>query len=317
MLTAPRFCVRVHHAGYSYGQLLAIWRTAERLGYDGASLYDVLSGPAVEVWTALTALTLATRHLVGIPLVLDMSYRHPVTLAKMAAGLDLLSGGGRLILGLGYGGDRADHRAYGFPWEPMARRVEQLGEQVRIMRSLWTEPRTTIRGAHFSLRDAPGFPTATPGGPPILVAGRGVRHALRGVARYADLCNVSFDLSPDEWKEYRRVIAEHCVAAGRDPAELGLTHNATVVIGRDRAEAERCLEALARSRNLTGEQARHGLAHALVGTPPEIVEQLLGYRAAGVDLAWVFLLFPDLPALNSLRLFGETVLPAYRAACRP
>jgi hypothetical protein len=31
-----------------------------------------------------------------------------------------------------------------------------------------------------------------------------------------------------------------------------------------------------------------------------------------VDLAWVFLLFPDLPSTRSVRLFAETVLPAYR-----
>src|SRR6266700_1586355 len=91
----------------------------------------------------------------------------------------------------------------------------------------------------------------------------------RRVARCADLCNVSFDLSPAEWQRYQLVIAEHCAAAGRDPREVGLTHNATVVIGASRAEAEQKLDSLARSRHLTREQARHGLANALVGTPDE------------------------------------------------
>ena len=50
-----------------------------------------------------------------------------------------------------------------------------------------------------------------------------------------------------------------------------------------------------------------------VGTPDEIVQRLLAYRAAGIDLAWVFLLFPDLPATRSLILFAREVLPAYRA----
>jgi alkanesulfonate monooxygenase SsuD/methylene tetrahydromethanopterin reductase-like flavin-dependent oxidoreductase (luciferase family) len=92
-----------------------------------------------------------------------------------------------------------------------------------------------------------------------------------------------------------------------------LTHNATVVIRSQRAAALEAFDKLARSRKLTGEQARHGLDHALVGTPDDIVERLLAYREAGIDFAWVFLLFPDLPGTSSVRLFAETVLPAYRA----
>lgn len=310
-----RFCVRIHHAGYTLDQLRRLWRSAEGSGYDGVSLYDVLARPALEVWTTLAVLALSTRRLVAMPLVLDVGYRHPAVLAKMAASLDQLTGGQRLILGLGYGGNPDDHRAYGFDWPAgVADRVARLEEQVQVMRALWRSPKADFAGRWYTLTNADGFATATPGGPPVLVASRGVRHGLGGVARQAELCNVSFDLSPAEWQRFQHVIADHCAAAGRDPREVGLTHNATVVIGNTRAEAEARLDRLARSRHLTREQARHGLANALVGTPDEIVQKLLDYRAAGVPLAWVFLLFPDLPSTHSLRLFAEEVLPAYRAA---
>jgi alkanesulfonate monooxygenase SsuD/methylene tetrahydromethanopterin reductase-like flavin-dependent oxidoreductase (luciferase family) len=292
-----RFCIRIHHAGYTYRQLLRLWRTADRLGFDGASLYDVLAPRAFECWTTLTALALHTRRLAAIPLVLDVGYRHPALLAKMAATLDQLTGGNRLILGLGYGGNPADHQTYGFDWPPpVTERVARLENQVQVMRTLWSST----------------FPTTTPGGPPILIASRGRRVGLAGVARAADLCNISFDLSPAEWHEYQRVLAEHCAAVGRDPATIGLTHNATVVIGRTRAEAEELFDRLVRSRRLTREQARHGLANALVGTPDDILDRVLSYRRADVDLAWVFLLFPDLPSTRSLQVFAEEVLPAYR-----
>ena len=111
-----RFCVRIHHAGYSFAQLLRVWRAAERVGYDGISVYDVLARPAFEAWTTLAVLARATRRLVAIPLVLDVGYRHPAMLAKMAATLDQLTGGKRLILGVGYGGNFDDHHAYGFDW---------------------------------------------------------------------------------------------------------------------------------------------------------------------------------------------------------
>ena len=253
-----------------------------------------------------------------MPLVLDVGYRHPAMLAKMAASLDQLSGGGRLILGLGYGGNPVDHAAYGFGWEAtVVDRVARLEEQARILRGLWTQPSVTFDGRWFQLVDAAGFPTATPGGPPLLIASRGVRHGLGGVARQADLCNISFDLSPAEWQAYQAVLAAHMASAGRAAGSVGLTHNATVVVRARRDDAQRAFEELARSRNLTREQARHGLEHALVGTPEDVVDRLRSYARAGVELDWVFLLFPDLPSTDSLRLFAEAVLPAVRGDAAP
>jgi alkanesulfonate monooxygenase SsuD/methylene tetrahydromethanopterin reductase-like flavin-dependent oxidoreductase (luciferase family) len=308
-----RFCVRIHHAGFSHRDLLRVVRAAERFGFDGASLYDVFNPRAAEVWTALTALTVATRRLVLMPLVLDVGYRHPVTLAKMAATLDCLGGGDRLIVGLGYGGNPADHTRFGFGWDAsVANRVAHLEEHAQILRGLWTRDRLSFPGRWFQLVDAAGFPTATPGGPPLLIASRGARHGLAGVARHADLCNISFDLSPAEWQHYQRILAEHLDRAGRAASSVALTHNATVVIRERRADAYEAFEQLARSRNLTMEQARHGLDHALVGTPDDIVERLRAYAEAGVPLEWVFLLFPDLPSTRSMRLFAEGVLTAFR-----
>jgi alkanesulfonate monooxygenase SsuD/methylene tetrahydromethanopterin reductase-like flavin-dependent oxidoreductase (luciferase family) len=193
-----RFCVRIHHAGYTFPQLRRLGQSAERLGFDGLSLYDVLNPRALEVWAALSALGSVTRRLVLMPLVLDVGYRHPVLLAKMAAALEHVTGG-RLIVGLGDGGNPGDHQAYGFGWEASAsQRVACLEEQAMVLRSLWTQARTSFDGRWFQLREAAGFPTLSPGGPPLLIASRGMRYGLGGVARQADLCNVSFDLSPSE-----------------------------------------------------------------------------------------------------------------------
>jgi alkanesulfonate monooxygenase SsuD/methylene tetrahydromethanopterin reductase-like flavin-dependent oxidoreductase (luciferase family) len=264
----------------------------------------------------LTALTALSRRLVGIPLVLAADYRHPVTLAKMGAALDVISGGHRLIMGLGYGGIESDQRGYGFGWDPIATRIDRVGEQVQVMRQLWTRPQTSFEGIYSSLQDVPGFPVATPGGPPVLIASRGRRYGLAGVARDADLCNISFDISPAEWAEYLQVLAAHCAPIGRDPGSIGLTHNASVVIDHNRRAAIRRRDVLLRSLDTASQQARRGLVHALVGTPDEIVEQLVAYREAGLVFAWVFLLFSDLPSIRSMRMFAEEVLPRYRAAER-
>ncbi len=102
-----RFVVRIHQQGWTYPELETVWRESERLGYDGASLYDVLGDSGPECWTALTALTAVTQKLVVVPLVLANPYRHPAVVGKMAATLDALSRG-RVILGLGAGGSATD-----------------------------------------------------------------------------------------------------------------------------------------------------------------------------------------------------------------
>lgn len=117
MVNCMRFVVRIHQNGWSYQELEAVWWESERLGYDGASLYDVLGINGPECWTALTALTARTRKLVAVPLVLSSPYRHPAVVARMAATLDAVCPG-RIIVGLGAGGSDADAAAFGVRWPP-------------------------------------------------------------------------------------------------------------------------------------------------------------------------------------------------------
>jgi alkanesulfonate monooxygenase SsuD/methylene tetrahydromethanopterin reductase-like flavin-dependent oxidoreductase (luciferase family) len=301
-----RFVVRIHQDGWSYPELAAAWRESERLGYDAASLYDVIGISGPECWTALTALTAATRKLVAVPLVLSNPYRHPAVLAKMAATLDALSGG-RVILGLGAGGSAADAAAFGIEWPPAGQRIAALAEAVQVMRTLWRGG-GSFRGRWYQLRDAPGGPpTARPGGPPVLIGGHGP-HLVTIAARHADLCNIGFDLPVHEWQRLAPLLAGHLREAGRKPGALGLTHNATVLLGADEDEVSRQISQWAARRGLTEDAARTRLKDALVGTPPQVRERLRGLEAAGVS--WVFLLFQDLPGLASLRSFAEAVMPA-------
>lgn len=305
-----RFAVRIHQSGWTYSQLENVWQESERLGYDGASLYDVLGAPGPECWTALTALTRATSKLVAVPLVLSAPYRHPAVVAKMAATLDALSGG-RIILGLGAGGSDDDATAFGMRWPSAGERVAALGEAVEVMRMLWRGG-GSFAGRWYQLRDAPGYPGASrPEGPPILIGGHGP-DLLRTAARHADLCNVGFDLSADDWHGLRHRLADHARQAGRRPDSLGLTHNATVLLGADEADVARQVSAWARRRGLTEDAARSRLRHSLHGTPSQVCGQLRALEAAGVS--WVFLLFDGLPSLDGPRSFAETVMPDLRAA---
>src|SRR5688572_10597495 len=88
-------------------------RRLEDAGYAGVWAWDHLMGPppgrpVVEAWTILSmAAALTTRLTVGT-FVANVMHRHPAVLARMAATLQLASGG-RLILGLGVGADTGEH----------------------------------------------------------------------------------------------------------------------------------------------------------------------------------------------------------------
>lgn len=301
-----RFAVRIHQNGWSYRELEAVWRESERLGYDGASLYDVLGINGPECWTALTALTARTQRLVAFPLVLSSPYRHPAVVARMAATLDAVSPG-RVIVGLGAGGSDADAAAFGVQWPPAAQRIEALGEAAQVMRILWSGG-GSFSGRWYQLRDAPVYrDTARAEGPPILIGGHGPR-LLRTAARHADLCNIGFDLTPGEWRRLGPMLAAHARQAGRMPGSPALTHNATVLLGGDEAEFSRLVSAWASRRGLSEESARQKLEHSLAGTPGLVCERLRALETAGV--AWVFLLFDDARDFGALRLFAEAVMAA-------
>ena len=157
----------------------------------------------------------------------------------------------------------------------------------------------TSSDAAVSAADALGYPVA-----------HGERYLLRSVARVGDLSNMEIDLDPKTWETRRRLLGQYCDEEGRDPNALGFTHNATVITGETDIEVRAGVERYIDAHGLSRGDARRRLAHAVVGKPEECTERLRGYRAQGTS--WLFLLFPDLPDLRSLRLFGERVLPAFQ-----
>ncbi|ALG11635.1 LLM class flavin-dependent oxidoreductase [Kibdelosporangium phytohabitans] len=59
--------------------------------------------------------------------------------------------------------------------------------------------------------------------PRIMIGGGGERKTLRLVARYADECNLFFQLGLDEIRRKLDVLRVHCEAVGRDCGTVGRT----------------------------------------------------------------------------------------------
>ena len=308
------FIVRLHQGGFDYAYLRDIFRAADRLGYDGASLYDLLSIPTPECWTTLSALASETERIRLIPMVLANLYRHPGTLAKMAATLDVISGG-RLVLGIGAGGGEGDHHAYGLPYPSTRERAAMLGEAVQVIRLLWSGERVSFEGRHYRLDNALCSPApAQQPQPPILIGGHGERYLLRVAAAHADITNMRADMSIAEHEAKRRALDTHCATVGREPSDVALSHNAHVFIGEDEAAVEALLAKHAAWHGASPERFRASLGNAIVGTPPQCVEQLRRYTDYGIG--WFFLLFPEPVSVGDLELFADEVIPALKSVRR-
>ena len=229
--------------------------------------------PFMEGWTVLSALAAVTSRIRLATLATSVGYRNPAHLAKIAAGVDLISRG-RLTLGIGAGYLETEYRQYGweFPDRPGVR-IRQMAEAVRLILAMWTEKRTTFHGRYFHVEDAilEPKPVQKPH-PPVLIAGGGEQLTLRAVARLADAGNIGGD--PETVRHKLAVLRGHCDAAGRDYDAIEKTHNNSWLLARDEAAVAAKRERLAPRGPLRG----------FVGTVSAAIDLIGRYQEAGVQL---------------------------------
>jgi F420-dependent oxidoreductase-like protein len=263
-----------------------------------------------EAYTLLGALAARTSRIQLGALVTGVTYRNPALLAKMVTTLDLVSSG-RAICGLGAGWYEAEHQAYGFPFPPVAERLDRLEEALRICRAMFTEDAPSIAGQYYQIAGALNFPRPIqPGGPPIWVGGGGERRTLRLAAQYADVCDLPLvDLVGVQHK--LDVLTRHCESVGRDPATIRKMRQGPVMLVKSRAEAEARLEwAIAgMAQGYPGadlETMRRGI---IAGDPASVVEQVGIYLEAGLDGMTLVLRGAHEP--ESISLIGEALRKAF------
>jgi alkanesulfonate monooxygenase SsuD/methylene tetrahydromethanopterin reductase-like flavin-dependent oxidoreductase (luciferase family) len=77
--------------------------------------------------------------------------------------------------------------------------MDQLEEAIQIIRKLWTEAKATFKGKHYQIENAFSAPKPIQQPhPPILIGGAGEKRILKLVAKYADMCNFT-------WNEGKKV----------------------------------------------------------------------------------------------------------------
>lgn len=186
-----RFSVQ-HHAASDGKAWRDLARKTEDLGYTTLYLPDHFG----DQWSPTIAMAIAaevTQNLRVGALVYDVDYRHPITLAKEVATLDLATEG-RTIFGFGAGWMKTDYDESGIAYDSPGTRIERMTEALTIMKALWAEGSCTFNGKHYTITNAQGFPRPhTPGGPPIVIGGGG-KKVLTIAAQMADTVGVNPNL---------------------------------------------------------------------------------------------------------------------------
>jgi probable F420-dependent oxidoreductase len=148
--------------------------------------------------------------------IIILPQRQTALVAKQAAEVDLLTRG-RFRLGIGLGWNAVEYEALGQDFTTRGRRVE---EQVDLLRRLWTEPSVTYEGSFDRVTGAGLAPLPVQQPIPVWFGAQSER-AYRRAGRLADGWFPQVRPGP-ELDEARQVVEQAAVAAGRDPALLGM-----------------------------------------------------------------------------------------------
>src|SRR5580700_11064853 len=195
-----RFGVQTGQQNIAWEQLRTFWAKTDGWGFDSLWVFDHFypiftpdpAGPCMEGWTVLSALSQVTKRARIGALVNGNTYRNPTLTAKMAATLDNVSGG-RLNLGLGAGWFEGEHRSLGFDFKTIPGRLQALDESCQIIKGMFTQEKTTLKGKQYNVVDAICNPKPMQKNLPLMIGGHGEKVLLKIVAKYADRRNMGYE----------------------------------------------------------------------------------------------------------------------------
>src|SRR4051794_17265259 len=215
--------------------LLDLAVAVERAGLHGVSVVDhVVMGSRVERYpygrfpggpeapwldplTVLAAIGAVTERIELATAVLISPLRPAALLAKVAATLDVLSGG-RLVLGVGTGWQEEEYRALGVDW---ARRHQVFDDQLAACHALWTGgpvdvdlPTLAFEGIHCRPRPA------RDGGVPFWIGGTLTERNLARIVTWGSGWIPAPVDGPDVVADGVRRLRIALEEAGRDPASV-------------------------------------------------------------------------------------------------
>jgi len=291
----PWFGIYLPQVRMSFDRILERTLAAEAAGFDSVWLMDHLTAPAapevdtLEGWTVASALAARTAKIRIGHLVLCDPFRHAALLAKMAATLDVVSGG-RLDLGIGWGSVPFELETYGFGPEPPATRAAKLHETLEVLALMFRGEPFDYDGAHYRLHRAIGRPVPVQPRIPIHIGGGGPKLTMPLVERFADWWNCP-GYALDRLDELRPL-------AGR--ARISTQH--PIGLAADAASRRDAIETVHRRFGTWG--------GVIAGTANEVADALAAEVARGVD--GFVMQFGDFGTPGTIERFMAEVAPEVR-----
>ncbi len=277
---------------------------AEALGYHSVWVLEQILGQAasLEPVTLLSYAAAVTRTLRLGSAVLLTPLRSPVQLAKSLSTVDQLSDG-RLIVGVGLGGNPHIYQAFGLSPEG---RVRRFAEGLRVMKRLWTEERVTFDGVFWKLENAAMEPKPVQKPHPPVWFGARQPPALRRAVELGNGWIGAGSSSTGEFKEQVAQLRAYLAEARRDPSTFPIAKRVYLAVDADKARA------LGHLREWFGRfYGNPALAErvAIVGDTQEVIAGLREIRTTGAEL---LLLNPVFEELHHLELLASEIVPAIR-----
>lgn len=297
--------------GLNWPRWQKILQVAEDCGYQHVFRSDhfVNATPpemdSLELWISLTYAATHTKRIEFGPMVAPVTFRHPVMQARVAAQIDDLSGG-RLVYGVGAGWNEREHRNFGVPFYNKKTRFEMLEDALELTTRLYhSDEPVTFKGKHIELHDAVLLPRPQrPGGPPILIGGRGPNKTLPLTAKYAQEWNGAF-CPIEEFQAKNALLSELALQQGRKPQDIKRSQPTQAVFGKSEADLRDKLQQ--KGVSSTDELWAKGIT---AGTAAEFTDRLRRWQEAGVErllLQWL-----DLDDIAGLEMIARDVLPHFK-----
>ena len=283
-------------------------RRLEEWGFESVWAGDHISfhNPIFESLTLLASYAgITSRIKLGTGVYL-LALRPPAVAAKMAATLDVLSGG-RLIFGVGVGGENP--KEFEVSGVPHRERGARVTEAIDVVRALWRDTPASFQGrfTRFEGVSIDPKPVQRPG-PPIWIGGRS-EAALVRAARQGDGW-ISYVVHAERYAQGVARIREEAGRAGRDLGGFVNAHLAFVTIGSD---YERARETWVRllSKRYAQDFAPLAAKYGIIGTAAQCAEQLERFVEAGCAC---FVMNPICDNVDTERQFEQIaaeVLPRF------
>ena len=313
-----------------WGYVKRLAQRSETIGYDLSlvaelNLNDIkgAAAPSLDAWSTAAALTAVTERLEYMVAVRP-TFHNPALLAKQAANIDRIGGGGRLSLNVVSSWWKDEAEKYGVHFEQHDDRYGRTAEWLTVVDQLWQRDGVHFDGKYYRVKDSVLQPKPVTTPRPTIYAGGESEAARNLIAKTCDAYVMHGD-PPERVAAKVQDMAARRESFGLPPMIYGVAGYAVVRPTEAEAHAEVARitdvkQSAAGYDNyqqwLAGTQldsqvsledysvSNRGLRSGLVGTPQQVIDRVAAFEAAGIDL----MLLQFSPQLEEMEHFAEAVI---------